>query len=93
MAAQIAPASVTMATAEVNLPDYALPCEFIGLIGDRADEFMARHALKAHVAFKNLQIGGTNAGEMNFDDSSRRERANASRPYDLRSVIFRRRVK
>ncbi len=82
-----------MAAAEVNLPDHALPCEFIGLIGDGADEFMAGNALKIHVAVKNLQIGGTNAGEMDFDDSSSREHDSSRRAYDLRSVIFRRRVK
>jgi len=93
MAAQIAPASVTIATAEVDLPDYALACEVVGRIDDRADKFMAGYAFKAHVTFKNLQIGGANAGEMNFDDSSWRKRATASRPYDLRSAVFHRWVK
>ena len=48
---------------------------------------MSRDTLKIHVAVKNLQIGGANAGEVNLDESGltvAKSGATASRPYDLR---------
>ena len=91
MPAEIAPAIIAFATAEVDLAHDALADEITWTFADGTDELMARHAFEAHVAFEDLQIGGADAGEMNFDDgvlifTSRG--ATASRPNDPLSSIF-----
>jgi hypothetical protein len=58
---------VAPAAAEVDLPYNALIDEFLRSFNDRADEFVSRDALETHVTFKNLEIGGADAGEMHFD--------------------------
>ena len=67
MAAEIAPASLASPAAEVDLANHAPADELGRPFNYRTDEFMAGHAFEAHVAFEDLQIGGANAGEVDFD--------------------------
>jgi hypothetical protein len=60
-------AIVAPAAGEVDFTDHALADELPRSFNDGADEFMSRDTLEIHVAFENLQIGGADAGEMNFD--------------------------
>jgi len=64
-----AQAMVAPAAAEVDFPYNALIDEFLRSFNDRADKFVARDTSETHVAFKDLQIRGADAGEMNFDQS------------------------
>jgi hypothetical protein len=67
VAAKPTSAIVAAAAGEVDFADNALFDQFLRSCNDRADEFMSRDTLKTHVAFENLEIGGADAGEMNFD--------------------------
>ena len=87
MSAKTAGTTLALPAGEVDLADNTLVDEFLRSVNDRADEFVSRDTLKAHVAFKNLQVGGANAGEVNPDESGltvAKSGATASRPYDLR---------
>jgi hypothetical protein len=73
-----------LAADEIDLADDAPADEIAGTFANRTDELVARHAFETHVAFEDLQVGGTDAGEMNFNNGPRKRRATASRPYSLR---------
>jgi hypothetical protein len=67
MAPKPAIAIVTAAAAEVDFADNALVDELPRSFNDGADEFMSRHTLEMHVAFEDLEIGGADASEVDFD--------------------------
>jgi hypothetical protein len=58
---------VATAAGEVDFADNALFDELQRPFNNRADEFVSRDTPESHVTFKNLQIGGADAGEVNFD--------------------------
>jgi hypothetical protein len=65
VAAKTASAILTSPAAEIDLTDDTLAEERPRPFAHAADEFMPRHAAKTHVAFKNLQVRGADAGEVN----------------------------
>jgi hypothetical protein len=67
MTVEIAATRLTVAAAEIDLADHTLADKITRPVTDRTDQFMAGDPSKPHVAFKDLQIGGADAGEMNFD--------------------------
>jgi hypothetical protein len=84
-------AKVAPPAGEVDFADHALIDEFLRSFNDGADEFMSGDTLETHVAFENLQIGGADASEMNFDQSSLIDAKSAGaggRSCDLRSSIL-----
>jgi hypothetical protein len=66
---QIAPARSAGAAAKVDLADDPFADEPRWSFDDAANELVTRHSLESHVAFENLQIGRTDAGEVNSDNS------------------------
>ena len=66
MAGKIAPAAVAAAATEIDFTDHPLAEPLPRTFNNRTDKLVTGHAGKTHVAFENLQIGGTNTGEMNF---------------------------
>jgi hypothetical protein len=66
MPAQSAVAVVAIAAGKIDFSDNSLGNERLRSFYDAAGEFMAGDARKIHVAFENLQIGGADAGQVNF---------------------------
>jgi len=55
---------MTLATGKIDFRYHALPGETSWTLFNDADEFVSRNALKTHIALKNLQICGADAGQM-----------------------------
>jgi hypothetical protein len=69
MAIEITPAKIAFPAPEVDLGNHPFANDFGRPCLHRADKLVARYARETHVAVKNLQVGGADAGKMNFDQS------------------------
>ena len=67
MSAQATGTRVTATAAKIDLSDNPLADELLRSFNNAADEFVAGHARKPHVALEDLQICGADAGEVNLD--------------------------
>jgi hypothetical protein len=70
MPAEVPAAKLTPAARKVYFANHALPDERARSLDNRADKFVPRDTPEIHVAFENLQIGGADAGEMDFDQGN-----------------------
>ena len=70
VAVETTSAIVASAAGEVDFADNPFIDQLRWPFNDRSDELVSRNTLEVHVAFKNLEIGGADAGKVNFDQSS-----------------------
>src|ERR1041384_7465412 len=69
MTIEASAAGSTFAAPEIDLADDPFANQLVRSLFHRTDKLVARYARETHVAGKNLQIGGADTGEMNFDQT------------------------